>query len=86
MSSEIQLFLKMFSKSIGKLKQYLSNYLHVFRKKQPFGIVVDYMNQIYVSLRPLPQQSGFVAERLGTGLQNLLQRFKSARNLQSALQ
>jgi hypothetical protein len=35
-----------------------------------------------LSLCPL-KNDGFVAERLGTGLQNLLQRFESARNLKT---
>ena len=39
----------------------------------------------FVPIFAIPKQNGALAERLGTGLQNLLQRFDSARHLTKPL-
>ena len=45
----------------------------------------NFANSIIVAIFAIPKQNGALAERLGTGLQNLLQRFDSARHLTQPL-
>ena len=48
-------------------------------------IELKFVKSIFVPIFAIPKQNGALAERLGTGLQNLLERFDSARHLTKPL-